>query len=112
MPIREGDQYYVFWLYILVLEENQKGRSSDKPLLGPKIPPKPFEGKILMQKWLIFQILISLLMPFLEWDKYYIFSCILYPVWRESEGMLIKSTSFKFPGGPHDIPEAILMQKW
>ena len=72
-----------FPVYFSPYEENQKGCSSDKPLLGPKIPLRPYAENILMQKWLILQILISLLMPFLEWDKYKIsFPYFISPVKR------------------------------
>ena len=54
-----------FPLYFAPYKENEKGCSLDKPLLGSKIPLRPYAGKILMQKWLTLQILISLLMPFL-----------------------------------------------
>ena len=55
-----------FPVYYSPYEENQKGCSSDKPLLGPKIPPRPYAENIFLQNWLILQILISLLIPFLE----------------------------------------------
>ena len=37
-----------FPVYFSPYEENQKGYSSDKPLLGPKIPPRPkhFDAKM------------------------------------------------------------------
>ena len=102
-----------FPVYYSPYEENQKGCSSDKPLLGPKIPPRPYAENILKQKWLILQILISLLMPFLEWDKYKIFFLYFISPMKRIRRCAYQTNPFWVPRGTPKYPRGmILMQKW